>query len=174
MVKATLRERAVRAYAELLVEQGQRAATLGAVAQRISSSKGGVLHHFASMQVLGAALIAWFTDLAARDAERMREAPEGPVLFHLRTSADEDPELKLALLAVTRLAMSHDAAARQALKSAHERWGDVLAETVADPMAVRAILLVATGLSASADVGVDLISGVEALTDLRDWLIADD
>ncbi|MGO1278571.1 MAG: TetR/AcrR family transcriptional regulator, partial [Cellulosimicrobium funkei] len=46
------RAKVLRAFASLLVEQGERAATLEAVAERAGVSKGGLLYHFGSKDAL--------------------------------------------------------------------------------------------------------------------------
>ena len=87
------RERVLDAYEALLITDGERAATLDAVARAAGVSKGGLLYHFASKDDLAAAMIARLDRLATEDIERIRTAPEGPVEYYLRTSVMMDDAL---------------------------------------------------------------------------------
>jgi AcrR family transcriptional regulator len=50
------REKLLDAYAELLRDEGERAATLEAVAAKAGVSKGGLLYHFRTKEALAEAL----------------------------------------------------------------------------------------------------------------------
>ena len=53
----TVREQLLDAYVAILIDEGERAATVQAVAQRGGVSKGGLLYHFGSKAALEAGLI---------------------------------------------------------------------------------------------------------------------
>ena len=71
------REQILDAYEHLLVQAGERAATLDAVAAQAKVSKGGLLYHFGSKKALFEALLDRTRTYADEDLEKMRAAPEG-------------------------------------------------------------------------------------------------
>ncbi|WP_326601007.1 TetR/AcrR family transcriptional regulator [Rhodococcus sp. PD04] len=72
------RAKLLDAFVTILLEQGERAATLEAVAATAGVSKGGLLYHFPSKDALVEGLAEHVEALGAEDVERMRAAPEGP------------------------------------------------------------------------------------------------
>jgi len=142
----TTRGRVLDAFARLLVEQGERAATLDAVAATAGVSKGGLLYHFGSKVALVDGLLARMVEQALADVDVMRAAPEGPVAYLIRTSAISDTPFDLDYLAATRLAEGPYPQARVALTRAHEAWLAATVEAVGDPVLARAIVLVSDGL----------------------------
>lgn len=144
------RDRILDAFAELLGEQSERAATLDAVAARAGVSKGGLLYHFASKDALVVGLAERLTAAVADDVDRMRAAPEGPVDYFIRTSiassSPESQEFERTIVAVARLAQGADERARDALSGMQRAWLDVLEEAVGDPMVARTIMLLGDGI----------------------------
>ena len=51
------REKVLDAFESLLIAEGERAATMDAIARAAGVSKGGLLYHFASKEALEAALL---------------------------------------------------------------------------------------------------------------------
>ena len=81
--KPVAREAVLDAFESLLIEVGERAATLDAVARRAGVSKGGLLYHFPNKEALIAVLLDRLDELAAADAEAMAAAPgRGGRLLH--------------------------------------------------------------------------------------------
>ena len=73
------REQILDAYEHLLVQAGERAATLDAVAAQAKVSKGGLLYHFGSKKALFQALLDRTRTYADEDLEKMRAPhPRGP------------------------------------------------------------------------------------------------
>jgi len=140
------RDRVLDAYEELLAEQSERAATLDAVAARAGVSKGGLLYHFASKEALASGVLDRFAELIDDDVRRMREAPDGPVDYFLRTSIPTDSRFERAIVAIARLAQAADPRARDALAGAQRRWLEVLQEAVGDPLVARTIMLIGDGM----------------------------
>lgn len=140
------RGRILDAFARILVEQGERAATLDAVAAAANVSKGGLLYHFGSKVALVDGLLDRMVALALADVTVMRAAPEGAVAYLIRTSAISDTPFDLDYLAATRLAEGPFPQARVALTRAHEAWLAATCEAVGDPVLARAIVLVSDGL----------------------------
>ncbi|WP_251151616.1 TetR/AcrR family transcriptional regulator [Cellulosimicrobium sp. Marseille-Q4280] len=144
------RPKVLRAFAALLVEHGERAATLEAVAERAGVSKGGLLYHFGSKDALVDGLVDHLRELTAADVAVMRAAPAGPVDYLLRTSTVVDGEFELVYLAVSRLAQGAYPRAREALDGAHDAWTRAVLDEVGDPVVARAIVLISDGLYAHA------------------------
>jgi AcrR family transcriptional regulator len=144
------RDRILDAFAELLGEQSERAATLDAVAARAGVSKGGLLYHFASKDALVDGLLERLRTAVADDVERMRAAEDGPVDYFIRTSiassSPESQDFERTIVATARLAQGADERARDALAAMQRAWLDVLEEAVGDPMVARTIMLLGDGI----------------------------
>jgi len=146
---APTRDRLLDAFEELLVEGGERSATLDAVAATASVSKGGLLYHFATKDALVAAMLARLDDLALEDAENIRTAPAGPVDYLIRTSVHTGSALDRAYIAGSRLAQGRDPRAMQVLTEIRRRWLSVIDDAVHDPDVAQAIMLISDGLYAN-------------------------
>lgn len=140
------RERVLDAFESILLIEGERAATLEAVAKAAGVSKGGLLYHFASKDELTAGLAQRLTDLTDADLAHMRGAAEGPVAYYVRTSVMEDDALDRALIALTRLAQSGSGTASTALRNSRIRWADAIRPHVRDEAALELVMLVGDGL----------------------------
>jgi len=144
MIRA--RDRILDAFAELLSLEGERHATLEAVARAAGVSKGGLLYHFPSKDRLVDGLCERLTELAAEDVQRMRSAPEGPARYYIRTSYWAGTPMDRALVGVARLQQAGFAAAQEAAKSVSENWLQALVDGIGDQSAARAVKLVGDGL----------------------------
>lgn len=140
------RDRILVAYEDLLIEAGERGATLDAVAARASVSKGGLLYHFPSKDALSAGLVERLQQLTALDVEIMKTAPAGAVDYLIRTSIDAASALDRSLVATSRLAQADDPRASEALAAIRGDWLAVITDSVGDPAVARAIMLVSDGL----------------------------
>lgn len=140
------RAKLLDAFVTILLEQGERAATLESVAAAANVSKGGLLYHFPSKDALVEALAEHLETLAADDAELMRTAPEGPATYYIRTSVFADTPLDRAIVALTRLSQTANPRAQQALRRIHQGWFEALSDEVTDPAAARAVMLIGDGL----------------------------
>lgn len=143
---SSARDRVLDAFEELLNEQGERAATLDAVARAAGVSKGGLLYHFPSKDALVDGLVARLDERLAEDIDRIRSSDEGVVPYLIRTSFAADTPFDRTILAVSRIAQRHDERASAALARIHDSWNDVVAEAVGDPLVARAIVLMSDGL----------------------------
>lgn len=140
------RDALLDAYEAILVDEGERAATLEAVAARAGVSKGGLLYHFRSKDALLEGLVARLEELAAQDREQMCAAPEGRARYYVRTSRWTGSTFDRALVATTLLARESSPAAREVLVRIGRAWQDLLVEDLGDPAIARAILLMGDGL----------------------------
>lgn len=139
------RDKVLRAFVELLVE-GERGATLEAVAASAGVSKGGLLYHFRSKDALADAVLERFIEVSDADLEVMRAAPEGAAHHFVRTSWQVDHELDPIYRATVRLAQAGHAASLAAVDTLHRSWLDQLEAEVGDPAVARAIMLIGDGL----------------------------
>lgn len=147
------RAKVLRAFAELLVESGERAATLEAVAERAGVSKGGLLYHFPSKDALVDGLLDHLGELTATDVDTMRGVPEGAADYLLRTSTVIDGDFGVLYLAASRLAQGPYPRARDVLDAAQAAWTEAVREEVGDPVLARAVSLMGEGLYALASFG---------------------
>ncbi|GAY15515.1 TetR/AcrR family transcriptional regulator [Mycobacterium sp. shizuoka-1] len=142
----TSRERILDAYAEALAVDGERHATLDAVAARAGVSKGGLLYHFPSKDQLAEALCDRLITLAADDVAKMRSATDGPARHYIRTSHYADTPLDRTLVAVARLQQAGDLRARAAIEMISDQWLTALTEAIGDRDVARTIKLIGDGL----------------------------
>jgi AcrR family transcriptional regulator len=140
------RDRILDAYADLLITEGERQATLEAVAARADVSKGGLLYHFPSKDQLAVGLCDRLAVLATKDAHMMRAADEGPARYYVRSSQYANTPLDRALVAVSRLRQSGDSRARAAIEAASDAWLAILHDALGDLDVARAVKLIGDGL----------------------------
>ncbi|MGP6171273.1 TetR/AcrR family transcriptional regulator [Microbacterium sp. A204] len=140
------RERVLDAFEVILIEDGERTATLDATAKSAGVSKGGLLYHFASKDDLAAGMITRLERLVEADLEEMAAASEGPVAYYIRTSVMENEPLDRALIAVSRLAQGGSPDAVRALRDTRRSWGEAIRPHVRDETALDLVLLVSDGL----------------------------
>lgn len=140
------REKVLDAFESLLIEDGERAATMEAIARTAGVSKGGVLYHYASKEALEAALLARLQTRVDEDLAQMSASDEGPVAYYVRTSAMDGTALDRAIVAVSRLAQAGRASASDALRTVRERWSQALRPHVAGPAALDLVMLVSDGV----------------------------
>lgn len=153
MAAPSAREKVLDAYEAILIEHGERAATLEQVASRAGVSKGGLLYHFRDKAALAEGLLDRLSGLAAEDVELMAAAPDGPSAYYLRTSVFEDSPLDHSIIAATRLDSLPADRRRQALSRVQGRWLELIEAEVRDPAIARAILLMGDGLYYNASLG---------------------
>ncbi len=165
------RERVLDAFEAILIDDGERAATLDAVARRAEVSKGGLLYHFGSKDELEAGLIDRLLRLHAEDMQVMATASEGPVAYYIRTSVMEDDALDRALIATSRLAQGGSAAASDALRTVRQEWADAISPHVRDEMALHLVMLVSDGLYFNNSLGVNGDQPVTPTGDALDQLV---
>ncbi|MFS0852286.1 TetR/AcrR family transcriptional regulator [Microbacterium sp. 179-I 3D4 NHS] len=140
------RERVLDAFEELILTDGERAATLDATARAAGVSKGGLLYHFGSKDELVAGLLGRLEALTTADLERMTADGDGPVAYYIRTSVMEDEALDRALIAATRLAQGGSTAASDALRDGRRRWEDAVRPHVRDQASLQLVMLLSDGL----------------------------
>lgn len=140
------RDRILDAFEALLIDDGEKAATLDAVAALAGVSKGGLLYHFASKDALVEGQLARMTELGTTDVENIRTAPAGSVDYLIRTSVNAGTPLDRAIIAAACLAQGKHPAANEAIAALRVQWLAVIEEAVGDPDIAEAILLVSDGL----------------------------
>lgn len=140
------RKKILDAYERVLVEDGERAATLEAVAKAAGVSKGGLLYHFKDKRALASGLLQRLETLAEHDVELMSKDPAGATDYYVRTSVWQNSPLDRAIISVTRLGNDSQAAVDAAMKRVQNRWLSLLEDEVKDPHIARAILLIGDGL----------------------------
>ncbi|MEE2569870.1 TetR/AcrR family transcriptional regulator [Pseudarthrobacter sp. J64] len=143
--KPVARDAVLDAFESLLIEVGERAATLDAVAGRAGVSKGGLLYHFPNKEALISALLERLDQLAGEDAAAMAAADEGAAAYFIRSSVWADTPLDRVFVAATRLAEVAHEETRQRFAGIQQRWLELLADDVGPEMA-KAVRYMGDGL----------------------------
>ena len=166
------REKVLDAFEEILIAEGERAATLEATAKAAGVSKGGLLYHFHSKDDLESGLLDRLDRLTTLDLERMTAAEEGPVAYYVRTSVMEDDALDRVLIATTRLAQGGSARAADMLRETRRRWADTIRPHVRDTASLDLVMLVSDGLYFNSALTIGSVPGPEPTPERLDALIA--
>lgn len=140
-----VQEAILDAFEGLLVDVGERAATLDAVAKRAGISKGGLLHHFPNKEALVTATLKRLDRLAVEDLNLMAMAPEGAAAYFIKASLWSDTPLDRCFVATTRLAEVTHHEARRHFASIQQRWWELIAKDVGECVAT-AVLYMGNGL----------------------------
>ena len=143
--KPVAKDAVLDAFEALLIEVGERAATLDAVAKRAGVSKGGLLYHFPNKEALISALLERLDRLAEEDTEQMIAAPDGAAAYFIRSSVWAGTPMDRAFVATTRLAEVAHEETRRRFAAIQQRWLDVLAEDVG-PEVAKAVSYMGDGL----------------------------
>lgn len=139
------RDKVLSAYVALLLE-GERNATMDAVAAEAGVSKGGLLYHFPSKDALAEAVLQRFGEVSDADLKEMRVAPEGAAKHFVRTSWQLDHELDPIYRAALRLAQAGHDTALAAIDDLHRNWLEAIVAEVGDETVARTIMLIGDGL----------------------------
>ncbi|GEO96294.1 TetR/AcrR family transcriptional regulator [Kocuria turfanensis] len=148
------RDKLLAAFEQLVLAEGERAATLDAVAGAAGVSKGGLLYHFPHRRALVDATLQRLEELLQLDLEAMAAAPEGAARYFLVTSLFEDSQLDRALIVASRLAQSGDENARASLQRLGEAWYALILADVGDPVVATAVQQMGDGLYHNASIGL--------------------
>ena len=140
------RDSVLDAFESILIDEGERAATMDATARAAGVSKGGLLYHLGSKEALETGLLDRLSVLVDEDIAAIRSAPEGPVAYFLRSSVMQNDPLDRAVIAASRLAQGGNAAAGAALREIRDRWEDAIRPHTKDQTSLDLVMLVSDGL----------------------------
>lgn len=143
---ASSKERILDSFENILIRDGERAATMESVAAAADVSKGGLLYHFPSKEALVDALGERLLSLSARDRELMAADPDGAARYYVRTSVYEDSALDRALVAMARLAQQGHPKAQQNFAQIQTLWLEALEGALGSHTVARAVKLMGDGL----------------------------
>jgi len=145
--KTSAKEAVLDAFERVVIDRGERAATLEAVAVEAGVSKGGLLYHFGAKKDLVEGLVGRMTGLAETDLEQLRDAPDGIVSRFIRSSVVIGTPFDSTYIAMTRLAQSGlYPEANASLAGVEQGWRALIEGAVGDPAVARLVLLVGDGL----------------------------
>jgi AcrR family transcriptional regulator len=140
---ASARDRVLDSFVAIVCEDGERPATLDAVAARAGVSKGGLLYHFGSKAALVEGLCERLSDLAEDGAAR----------YFVRNCLFVGSELDLALLAASRLQQAGYEEAGRTLDDTENAWLATLVDALHDEPTAQAVKLLGDGLYHQASLG---------------------
>jgi AcrR family transcriptional regulator len=166
------RDSVLDAFARLLIDEGERAATMEAIAREAGVSKGGLLYHFASKEALVAGLVERMEALSVEDTARISTSPGGPIAAFMRTSLNSGSPLDLAIVAVSRLAQNGSVPAIAALRRLRTAWEDAVRPDTRDETALQLVMLVSDGLYYNSVLATGSVPGPELTPADLDALIA--
>lgn len=152
-VAMSARDRILDSFEAILSTNGERSATLDAVAAHAGVSKGGLLYHFPNRDALTSGLLERLNMLADVDVAAMSSAPEGPSIYYVSTSCIVGSAFDRALVAATRLGMEKHPDARSTIRSIQERWLRLIRTEVGDDGTAAAIMLLGDGMYYNAAFG---------------------
>ena len=145
--KTSAKETVLDAFERLVIDRGERAATLEAVAVEAGVSKGGLLYHYGAKKDLVEGLVSRMTALAEADLEQLAGAPEGIVSRFIRSSVVIGTPFDSTYIAMTRLAQSGlYPEANASLARVEQGWRTLIEDAVGDAAVARIVLLVGDGL----------------------------
>ena len=128
--KPVARDAVLDAFEELLIDVGERAATLDAVAKRAGVSKGGLLYHFPNKEALITAMLERLDRLAVEDIALMAAAAEGAAAYFIRSSLWSGSPMDRSFVAASRLAEVAHEEARRRFAAIQQQWLDLIAADV--------------------------------------------
>ena len=164
------------AFESIVIDNGERTATLDAVAKQAGVSKGGLLYHFASKNELVDGEIQRLTKLAEEEVAELMAAPDGMVSRFMRLSMAENTPLDRAFTIASRLAQSGQyPSIIVALEKVEDTWLRMLTDALGDPVVARMVLLMSDGLyyrSALFPSGENVTPDTDELLGAVDQLIA--
>jgi AcrR family transcriptional regulator len=145
--KTSAKETVLDSFEPLVIDRGERAATLEAVAVEAGVSKGGLLYHYGAKKDLVEGLVSRMTALAEADLEQLASAPEGIVSRFIRSSVVIGTPFDSTYIAMTRLAQSGlYPEANASLARVEQGWRTLIEDAVGDAAVARIVLLVGDGL----------------------------
>lgn len=144
--KPSARDKILTAFEALLIEDGERGATMDAVAAQAGVSKGGLLYHFRNKEAMEVALLQKLRVLADTDVAAMAADPDGPSMYFVRESVYAGSSLDHTLIAAMRLGQSSEIDASAELQRIHQQWFELIVAEVPDRSIARAIMLLGDGL----------------------------
>lgn len=155
------RENILNAAAQVILQQGMGAFTIEAIAQEAGVTKGGVLHHFPSKELLIQGLIEQV--IAAFNAHLMQELEAEPaeesgrwLRAYIRTIFFADYAAS-SLIPTLAAALSADEATRERIRQGFQQSQQAAIADASDPVQATIIRLAVDGLVFSRALGVDVL-----------------
>lgn len=141
-------------FENLIIDQGERAATLARVAELAGVSKGGLLYHFGSKEALVDGLTERFDEQTRAATDRLRTIDDPVSVFLLESLAIQQPEDR-TFVALTGLAQLDEyPGARRALATFDEAAMAVLTDMLGDAALAQLVLRLSDGFYLRAALGL--------------------
>lgn len=141
------RESILDVFEQLIITEGERAATMDGTAAKAGISKGGLRYHFESKASLVQGVVQRVEAEIARDRHSIASAPEGAIAWFLRESINPNNALERSSGALLRLYQSGRYPETHAtLDQIVVTWLDALTDRLGDPLIARLVQLVRDGI----------------------------
>lgn len=148
------RDAILDSFESLIIEQGERSATLARVAEQAGLSKGGLLYHFGSKESLVEGLAERFRGQSQADTQRLRTLDD-PVGVFLRESLAIRQPADRTFVALNGLAQLDEyPVAKRALAEFDELAMAVLTEVLGDAALAQLVLRLSDGFYLRAALGL--------------------
>lgn len=143
------------AFETLIIEQGERAATLARVAEQAGISKGGLLYHFGSKEAMVDGLAERFSQHSANDAERLRTLDDPIAVFLQESLAIKNPGDRTFVALAGLAQLDEYPGAKQALSDFDDMAMDALTDVLGDAALAQLVLRLSDGFYLRAALGLD-------------------
>ncbi|HEY5852764.1 MAG TPA: TetR/AcrR family transcriptional regulator [Aldersonia sp.] len=154
---ADTRDRILDALEQLLLDRGVQQVTLEAVAEAAGVSKGGLLYHFGSKDVLLAGMVRRLGERSDQQLAEGVESGESVAEWFLQLpGASDTTELALfrSMLAVMRSIDGPHSEVQEALSQVLRSWDSGLRREIGDPVQAEIVRLVGDGIYLGALLGL--------------------
>jgi AcrR family transcriptional regulator len=152
MGMGTARERILDAAEELIIA-GQVPPALEAVAAAAGVSKGGLLYHFDKQSLLRALVTRAVHRFDERLAGAAAQGEMAAAWLRLSVPGPEERTVYRAMMSMMRLTTTGEFDLPQEVGEAEQRWQQMLADELGDPVRARLVRLVGDGLLLAALTG---------------------
>ena len=148
------RDAILNSFETLIIEQGERSATIARVAEHAGVSKGGLLYHFGSKEALVDGLVTRFAQHTADDVERLRSI-DNPVEVFLRESLAIKHPADRTFVALAGLAQLDEyPTAKQALADYDDLAMAAITDRLGDPALAQLVMRLSDGFYLRAALGL--------------------
>lgn len=139
------REQILDAFELLLISEGDRGASLNAVAAKAGVSKGGLLYHFGSKEALIEGVLDRLMASLQKDIAEISKGPREGIEYFIKVSAADSPDRQSERALQVLATVGNEQVMRRSLEM-QNAWRDAFLAYGLSPEVVTHIMLVSDGL----------------------------